>query len=562
MRYFRFTNPRLLAVIFAIFTVWLPSPSNAQDQERDRLVIGISQFPSTLHPSFDSMLAKEYVNAMARRKITVYDHDWNVTCLLCTDLPDLAEGSARHEITPDGEDGMALDYEFNPRAVWGDGTPITTKDVLFTWDVGRHPETGTDSSELYRRILSIDVHDDHRFTLHMDRRSCDYKGLAEFNLLPAHLESGVFKPAADYRKRTLYDRDPANPGLWYGPYRVTQVNPGASIVLEPNPLWWGKKPYFKQIVVRTIENTAALVANLLAGDIDMIDGATGLSIDQALSFEKRHGDDYQVIYKPGLIYEHLDVALNNPILSDVRVRRALLHGIDRQAISDRLFAGKQPVAHGQTNPLDAVYYGDAPKYTYDPGKAAKMLDEAGWPLGAGGIRRSADGTAMQLDLMTTAGNKSRELVQQVLQSQWKELGIDVTIRNEPARVFFGETVSKRKFTGLAMFAWISSPQNIPRSTLHSEMIPTEENAWAGQNYTGYASEKMDKILDGLEVVCEQGANRKLWEEMQTLYATDLPALPLYFRANSYILPTWLKGVRPTGHQYPTTNWVEEWTVTK
>ena len=549
---------RLLTALLLVATAWIPATGQAAD--RDRLVIGISQFPSTLHPSFDSMLAKEYVNAMARRKITVFDHDWKVVCLLCTAVPDLADGSARLEKTPDGKDGMALDYALDSRAVWGDGTPITTKDVLFTWDVGRHPQTGTDSSELYRRILSIDVHDDHRFTLHMDRRSCDYKGLAEFNLLPEHLERAVFEPAADYRKRTLYDRDPANPGLWYGPYRVTEVNPGSSIVLEPNPLWWGKKPYFKQIVVRTIENTAALVANLLAGDIDMIEGEPGLSIDQALSFERRHGDDYQVVYKPGLIYEHMDVALENPVLADVRVRRALLHGIDRQAISEKLFAGKQPVAHTQTNPLDSVYYDGAPKYAYDPAAAGRLLDEAGWPLAAGGVRRHADGTPLQFELMTTAGNKSRELVQQVLQSQWKELGVEVTLRNEPARVFFGETVSKRKFTGLAMFAWLSSPQSIPRSSLHSEMIPTEENAWAGQNYTGYASEKMDKIIDDLELVCEPDANRKLWQEMQTLYAEDLPALPLYFRASAYILPKWLKGVRPTGHQYTSTNWVEEWTA--
>ena len=281
-------------------------------QARERLVIGISQFPSTLHPSFDSMLAKSYVNAMTRRKITLYDHDWKITCLLCTELPDLEKGTARFEKTPDGKDGLAVDYALDPKAVWGDGTPITTRDVTFTWEVGRHPETGTDSSELYRRILSIDVHDDRRFTLHLDRRSCDYQGITEFNLLPQHLEGAVFDRPADYRKRTLYDRDPTNPGLWYGPYRVSAVAPGTSITLEPNPRWWGPQPYFTEIVVRTIENTAALTANLLSGDIDMIAGELGLTIDQALSFERRHGDKYNIVYKPGLIYEHLDVNLDNP----------------------------------------------------------------------------------------------------------------------------------------------------------------------------------------------------------------------------------------------------------
>ena len=152
-----------------------------------------------------------------------------------------------------------------------------------------------------------------------------------------------------------------------------------------------------------------------------------------------------------------------------------------------------------------------------------------------------------------------ELVEQVLQSQWKQLGIDIRIRNEPARVFFGETVTKRKFTGLAMFAWISSPRNVPRTTLHSEMIPVEATNWAGQNYTGFSNAEMDRTIDDVEVKCDPQENMALWHKLQRIYAEELPALPLYYRANAFILPRGLKGVTPTGHQYPSTNWVENWT---
>src|SRR3546814_10274005 len=72
-----------------------------------------------------------------------------------------------------------------------------------------------------------------------------------------------------------------------GPYRVTQVQSGSHIVLEPNPTWWGEKPKFQRVVVRTIENTAALTANLLSGGIAYIAGELGLALDQALGFEKR-----------------------------------------------------------------------------------------------------------------------------------------------------------------------------------------------------------------------------------------------------------------------------------
>ncbi len=527
---------------------------------KEKLTIGLSQFPSTLHPNFDSMLAKSYINAMARRLITVHNADWEVICVLCLELPDLEKNTARFEMTPDGKPGLAVDYSLDPRAVWADGTPMTTKDIKFTWEVGRHPETGIDNVELFRRILSIDVHDDHRFTLHLDRRSCDYQGINGFEILPEHVEAAAFTDPANYRKQTFYDRDPTNPGLWFGPYKIKQVVNGDRIILDRNPRWWGKSPFFDEIEVRVIENTAALTANLLAGDIDMIAGESGISIDQALSFERRHGDDFQIIYRAGLVYEHLDVNLDSPILGDVAVRQALIQGIDRQAISERLFQGKQPVAHGQVHPLDSVHYDRIPRYGFDPEKAGAALDAAGWTMGPNGIRQNAEGTPFQFELITTAGNKTRELVQQVLQSQWREIGVDVRLRNEPPRVLFGETIAKRKFTGMAMFAWLSSPQNIPRTTLHSEMIPTEENAWAGQNYTGYNNPRMDTVIDDLELVCEEEANQALWQELQTTYATDLPAIPLYFRSQPFILPKNLTGLTPTGHQYSSTHWVEEWAI--
>jgi peptide/nickel transport system substrate-binding protein len=69
---------------------------------------------------------------------------------------------------------------------------------------------------------------------------------------------------------------------------------------------------------------------------------------------------------------------------------------------------------------------------------------------------------------------------------------------------------------------------------------------------------MDRLIDTIEGELDRDRRRPLWAKLQTRYATDLPALPLYFRANAYILPKWLEGVRPTGHQYPTTLWVETW----
>ena len=94
------------------------------------------------------------------------------------------------------------------------------------------------------------------------------------------------------------------------------------------------------------------------------------------------------------------------------------------------------------------------------------------------------------------------------------------------------------------------------------MIPSPDNGWSGQNYPGFANKAMDKALDDAEVVCNGEPNKAIWHNLQRIYAMELPALPLYFRANPFILPKWLKGIRPTGHQFSTSLWIEEWQVTK
>ncbi|MDX6750817.1 peptide ABC transporter substrate-binding protein [Geminicoccaceae bacterium 1502E] len=536
-------------------------PRLAGAAERRNLAIGISQFPSNLHPNIDSMAAKSYVLGLTHRPLTTFDASWQLVPMLAVELPTFENGQAVEETPPGGGRGVALTWRILPEARWGDGTPVTTKDVLFTWEVGRHPESGIGNAELYRRLWKVEALDEKTFVLHDEKLGFNYNGLNDFRLLPEHLERPVFEadPKA-YRHRTLFDTDSTNPGLSLGPYRIASVVPGSHLLFERNPQWWGPAPAFDSIAVRAIENTAALEANLLSGEIDMIEGSLGLTLDQALAFEERHGERFRLLYKPGLVYEHLDLMHDNPALADRRVRRALLHGLDREGMALQLFAGRQPVAATSVHPLDWVHDEALAPLPHDPRKAAALLDEAGWRRGAGGIRRNEAGETLRLELMSTAGNRTRELVEQVLQAQWRQLGIEVQIRNEPPRVFFGETVSKRRFSGMALFAWISSPENPPRSTLHSAEIPTEAGGWSGQNYGGYRSARMDALIDAIEIELDREKRRALWHELQALYAEDLPALPLFFRAEPHIWPRWLEGPRPTGHMAPVTLWVEEWTV--
>ncbi len=527
--------------------------------DREGLTIGIIQFPATLNPNIDVMAAKSYVLGMALRPFTVYDADWKLVCLLCTQLPSIENGLAVPIDLPDGKKGIDITYTIRLDAAWADGVPVTTADVKFTYEVGRNPQSGISNAELYRRITGIDLKDDKTFTLHVDKLTFDYAAIHDFTLLPAHVERDAFADPAQYRLRTRYITEPTNPGLYNGPYRVTEVVSGSHILLEPNPSWKGPPGRFPRITIRAIENTAALEANLLSGTIDMIAGELSLPLNEGLAFEKRHGGAFQIIYKPGLVYEHIDINLGQAAFADRRLREALILGLDREAISRSLFAGRQPVADSFVNPLDLGYTADTPRYRYDPVRAEALLEEAGWRAQPDGTRRNTEGQRLSLELMTTAGNRSRELVEQVVQSQWRRIGVDIRIKNEPARVLFGQTLPHRHFD-MAMYAWISSPENVPRSILHSSEIPSEGNGFVGQNATGFKSTEMDRLIDALEIELDRDKRKTLWAEAQRLYAAELPSLPLYFRSDVFILPKWLSGVRPTGNQSPTTLWVTDWTA--
>jgi peptide/nickel transport system substrate-binding protein len=540
----------------------LAAPALAQPA-RDALTIGITQYPATFHPNIESMAAKSYVGGFTRRPLTARDADWNLTCLGCVTVPSLENGLAALEQTPDGKAGIRVTWELREGWAWGDGTPVSAEDLLFAWQAGRDFSTGFGGSEFYRRAYEAIVEGPRRITLRFDQVTFEYGSSGDWVPLPAHLERARWEAEPrTYRTRSAYETETTNPGLWNGPYRVSSTTPGAGVTLERNAHWTGPTPAFRRITIRTVENTAALEAQLLAGQIDMVAGELGLPLEQVTALERRARGRFRFEYKPGLVYEHLDLMLDNPILADRRVRQALVLGTDRAQIVARLFEGRQTVAHTTVNPLDGMHDDAVRQWPFDAARAGALLAEAGWTPGPDGIRRSAAGERLAIELMTTAGNRSREQVQQVLQGMWRTLGIETRIRNEPPRVFFGETVSRRRFTGAALFAWISSPENVPRTTLHSDEIPTAARNFSGQNYTGFRNAEMDALLEALPIELDVERRRVLWHRLQAIYAEELPAIPLWFRSDAHVWPTWLEGVRPTGHLNASSNWVEQWRVVR
>ena len=538
---------RLRGIIAAVALVLplLAQPALAKDD----LVIGVAQFPASLNPYYDSLTIKSYVLGFGIRPVTAFDKDWKLSCLLCAELPTLDNGLAKL----DGK-GMAVTLKIKPELTWGDGVPVTAKDVVFTWKLGRDPTSGFANSHPWDRAGSIDVIDDKTVVLHLDKVRVDYNQWD--TLLPAHVEGPAFEKAgnfAEYQKQTVFSRAPTTAGLYNGPFVMTAYQSGQQVVFEPNPNWKGPRPGLRRIILKLIENTAALQANLLSGDVDMVAGeGVGLTIDQVIALRKANPDKFEYIFKPSLTFEHIDLKIENPFLAEVKVRRALLAAIDRQTLVDRLFEGMQPVADTWVNRLDPYASKDLARFPYDPNLARAMLAEAGYKPGADGICRNAAGEKLSLEINTTAGNKA------VLQSMWKASCIEVTIKNEPARTLFGETLKKRQYSGMIMYAWSSGVGDSPRSTLGSDKIPTAANNWGGNNGIAFSDARMDQLIEQSETELDTTKQKAIWAEMQKIYAEKVLVLPLFFRADPHVVPKWLDGYTPTGHGDLSVLFSENW----
>ena len=541
----------------------LPKLNNSE------LKIGIAQEFETFNPLIANMSATTLMLRMAVRGLDTIDADGKWVPQLAKSIPTLDNGGAKIVIVG-GVKKIEAIWEIQEAAVWGDGHPVICDDFAFAIKVASAATVSVGEKETYTQIekITVDPANPKKCTFLYEKAKWDFYQLGTTMPLPKHLEEKVFNmygaTNAGYDNNSLYTKDPYNVGLYNGPYIVQEIQLGDHVTFIPNPKWWGEKPKIQKIIYKLIPNSGTLEANLRSGTIDLI-STLGLALDQGLAFDKKVKSEnlpYNVLFQPSTVYEHIDLNLDNPFLKDVRVRKALTYTMNREELVTSLFEGKQSPALHNITPKDPWYTDDPTKvtiYKNDVRQAEKLLDEAGWKPGPDGIRMKG-GKRLTFTLMTTAGNKTRELVQVYLQNKWKQVGIEITTKNEPPRVYFGETTKKRQFDSMALFAWVSSPEASPKSTFLSTNIPTAKNGWSGQNYMGWKNPKVDKLLLELDTEFSPEKRISIVHEILKYYTEDVPVLPLYYRSDVAVIPTQMKGFRLTGHQFPETNEVEKWNL--
>lgn len=541
----------LLCAALALAT----TQARAQTPPRDSITIGMAQFPPDMHPFITNTSIKDVIMATSRRVMTGFSADGRVVCMLCTEVPSLANNRARIIHRPDGTDGMEVDFTLRDDLFWADGVPVTAADSVFAFEVGRL----FSPPQVVEAATALDAHT-VRFTLKSAVYDFDrvaYAPIAE------HIEGPILKAAKDpldYGQHSAFNRHPEEPGLWNGPYRIAEFRPNDQVVLVPNPYWKQQKPYFQKITFRLVENTAALQANLLSGDVDTVGpGNLGLTLDQIIPLTKTQAARFDFTFIPSVAsWEHLAVQTENKLLADKRVRQAMAMAIDRKTITAKLFDNRFEPAYSFKHPTQFGWDPSVKTLSYNPKAARDLLAQAGFKPGPDGILLSPDGTRFSIDLTTTAGNRVRELVEQVLQNSMKSIGIEIVIKNEPARVMFGETLRHRSFTGLVEFQQDAPLDAVPITYYATAYIPTADNAWSGLNYMGWSNKEMDEALVAARAELDPEKRRILWKKILDITADEMPEIYLYFPATAIVTPKWMTGMVNPNRWGSTTNWIEDW----
>lgn len=550
-------------IIMTISSTAKAGPSN------EEIKIGLSQEFDSLHPMIATMNASNYLYSLVGRSLMVIDAKGKWVPQLAEKIPSFENGLGKI-IDDEGKKVTQATWQIHEKAKWSDGTPLTCADFKLALEIANSDSVAVAGKEDYGAVKKVEWNEKTPkkcvFTYKAAR--WDFYQIPRFLPVPNHLERPIFekygKQLGAYDKNTLYSSAPTTEGLYNGPYKVAEVKPGSHVVFVVNPFFFGPAPKIKRIVARVMADTNSLENAFLSGAVDVI-SPIGIGFDQALRLDKKinsEGLPYILHFQPALTFEHVDVNLDNPILKDKNVRKALMYGLNRSEMVKAFFENRQKVAHHPIAPIDA-WYTDNPKeitiYEFNKQQAEALLDKAGWKLKKEDGFRYKNGERFSVQLMTTAGNKIRETVQTYMQKQWRDLGLEIVIKNEPPRVFFAETVKKRKFTGLAMYAWTVFPEKSP-SAYSTASIPTEANGWTGRNTMGWSNKQNDKVIAQIEVEMDPIKRKQEAHQFQKISSEELPVLPLFNRADVALSPKSLKNYRLSGHMFYETNQAEDWEV--
>ena len=462
--------------------------------------------------------------------------------VLAEELPSVKKGTWK--IDPQKKTMITI-YKLRPNLKWHDGKPYTSKDFEFGWQIAKHAGFPMPDRLVPEMISKIETPDDRTLVIHWndlynEAYAIQYTHVRAF---PRHLLQEAFN-AGDMKAF-------ANLPYWNknfvgaGPYRVVEWDAGSRMELEAFNDFALGKPKIDRVTYKTVEDNNTNLAAVLAGEVDLCMRST-ISFDGAIILRDQweKAGKGKVHISPAS-WTWLNLSRDNVLFSDVKVRRALLHAIDRDAMVQNLFRGEKVVSDMPLSRVRKIYkkaLGSVTLYKYDPERAKKLLAEAGWKPGSDGILTNAKGDRMEFEFRTTAERRDHEQAEAIIADYWKKIGVRTNIKNLPNRLL-NSAENRNRWPGAFIGSHNVTVEEWPER-FHSKNIPTAENKYAPENVSGWNDPQKDAILDEINSIIPEGRSEQLQLDFLKMFSEALPHLPLYYSPEILVVKRGLTGLTP------------------
>lgn len=430
------------------------------------------------------------------------------------------------------QDGTLYNFKLRQKVTWHDGQPFTADDVLFTIDLMRSggefvPE---DLQQFWKDVDVQGKGDSLQFKL--PEPFAPFLDYLSFGVLPKHLLGAL---PIDQIVNSPFNMQPVGTG----PFRFDrlliengQVN---GVVLAAFSGYYQKAPFLEQIVFRYYPDSESALKAYQDGQVQGINEITPDILQRALA-EPNLG-----VYsgrKPELTMLLFNLKSQEvPFFEEAEVRRALMSGLNRQAMIDKVLNGQAILANGPIFPGTWAYFDGLKSTEFDPDKARTALIEAGYVLPENETVRTKDKVALKFTLLYPDTEKHRAVAEWV-QRNWKDLNVEVNLEAVPYDQLISDRLQERAFqAALVDFNYTRTPDPDPYPFWDSVQAAN------GQNYTQWNNKIASEYLEQARVTTDLNERARLYRNFQVIFADDLPALPLFYPVYNYGVDRQVQGVR-------------------
>ena len=431
-------------------------------------------------------------------------------------------------------DGKVYNFSLRQDIFWHDGEQFTSSDVVFTVNLLQDPDFPVPSDlEKFWAKIDVEALDDQTIQFRLPEAFSPFLDFLDFGILPEHI-------LGDLSAQEIVDSPFNLQPVGTGPFQYDRlvVNEGeiTGVVLKINKDYYGETPFLDQVkflYYPTSENTWDAY---LAGEIQGIGEITPDILPNALADENINLYTSR-LPEMSLVLLNLDNP-RVPFLAEVEIRKALLHGINRQYIVDHINQGQAIIADGPIFPTTWAYYDGLSRYDFDQELAIEIIRDLGYTFSAdsGTARTNEDGDRLELDLIYP-DTEMHSLVAFSIQENWIQLGFDVNLEPLSYPELLDKLDKRQYQVALVDLNLTSMPDPDPYPFWH------QTQAVGGQNYSMWNDRQASEYLEQARIILDINDRARLYRNFQVRFSDQIPALPLYYQVYTYGVSADVKGVR-------------------